>query len=44
MRTAEEEEYESESDEIPDYIDEKGLCKYCKARYIHKPKTFKLNL
>lgn len=41
MRSQEEEEYESENDTVPEYIDEKGFCKYCKAKYIHKPKTFK---
>ena len=31
IRTMEEEEFESDGDEgLPDYVDEKGFCKYCK--------------
>ena len=36
-----EEEFESEDEGLPDFVDEKGYCKYCRAKYVHKPKKFK---
>ncbi len=32
---------DEEIEQIPDFIDEKGLCKYCRAKYIPKPKKYK---
>ena len=36
IRGEEDEEYESEDEKLPDYIDASGNCKYCGAKYTKK--------
>jgi hypothetical protein len=36
IRGEEDEEYESEDEKLPDYIDASGNCKYCGAKYAKK--------